>query len=803
MAAARRLYSKAMAHIGNIRATRPEFDEHRFKNAYADLAVYHLHTGDFGRAVDSVNRIQLSKGWVHALDGIFSALVKAEFFGRLGEKRLVESILNSLDKQFLSNSPFCKVATSLVEARISRYAPAKILSMLSQSLTFTENMGTLYQQCEVLSELSHISFDMNENAAAAQFAKRALDLARRNRYRLLGARALLLAGRSADIPAQKQRYLYTAFQEASEMGLRELVAESAYEIGAFQLSQKKWVTAQEYLMRSISVIEEIAEGVPEQYRAGYIGLSPHRKALQALKACNPEVQKLFHGKSNGLDFGNEKGYFAGLYQLTAAAGSASSIEAVASTIAKALAETLSRSAVVTVKSGNSTINKIVKAKQDEELIRQAERFIGKTRDRIYFASAEVAPHKPIAWIRLESVTCEGGVYVACGPHEPTFTEREIEFLTIIGSIGSSALTAIENRRRDEIQKNISEFRGMIGTSKAINEVFSQIQVAASNSATVLIEGESGTGKELVAKAIHAEGARAKEAFIAVDCGAIPESLIEAELFGAKKGSYTGAVSDRPGLFEAAHRGTIFLDEISNTTPALQAKLLRVIQEREVRRIGETKGRPVDVRLIVASNQKLEALAEDGAFRKDPLYRLKVLHIKVPPLRNRRDDIPMLANSFLQKLNSVNKTRKYLAPEVMDRLTTYNFPGNVRELQNAMERAFFSARGTAIDDVTLEAQTAHDSSAAEDVQSWFKDLSEGRKDFWSAVHKKYKRRDISREKVMALIDFGLRSTRGNYKTMAAKFRLKEKDYRRFMDFLRRSDCLLDFRPYRKLATTSES
>jgi tetratricopeptide (TPR) repeat protein len=143
MVAARRLYSKAMAHIGSLRDTRLDFDEHRFKTVYADIAVYSMHSGDFGRAIDSAQRIQLSKGWVHALDGIFCALVKAEFFGRLGEKRLVESILNSLDKQYLSNSPFCKVAETLVEARINRYAPAKILSTLSQSLTFTENMGTL------------------------------------------------------------------------------------------------------------------------------------------------------------------------------------------------------------------------------------------------------------------------------------------------------------------------------------------------------------------------------------------------------------------------------------------------------------------------------------------------------------------------------------------------------------------------------------------------------------------------------------------------------------------------------------
>src|SRR5207244_3891659 len=267
---------------------------------------------------------------------------------------------------------------------------------------------------------------------------------------------------------------------------------------------------------------------------------------------------------------------------------------------------------------------------------------------------------------------------------------------------------------------------MVGASKTMREVYSQIQIAARNAATVLIEGESGTGKELVAKAIHAAGARAKEPFVAVDCGAIPESLIEAELFGAKKGSYTGAVADRQGLFEAAHRGTLFLDEISNTTPALQAKLLRVIQEREVRRIGETKDRRIDIRLIVASNANLETLVSEGRFRKDLLYRLNVLYIKTPPLRSRRDDIPMLAHTFLQKLNAANKLKKYLGPGVLSHLSTQTFPGNVRELQNAIERAFFSAKGGAIIEVPLENQLKGPAEADE-VMSWFKELSEGRKD----------------------------------------------------------------------------
>jgi transcriptional regulator with GAF, ATPase, and Fis domain len=273
-------------------------------------------------------------------------------------------------------------------------------------------------------------------------------------------------------------------------------------------------------------------------------------------------------------------------------------------------------------------------------------------------------------------------------------------------------------------------------------------------------------------------------------------LIEAELFGAKKGAYTDAIADRPGLFEAAHNGTIFLDEISNTSPAVQVKLLRVLQEREVRRIGETRGRTVDVRLIAASNSNLDTLVQEGRFRKDLLYRLKVLHITVPPLRNRREDIPMLAHAFLERLNTANKTKKQFAPGALAQLSTHSLPGNVRELQNAVERAFFLARGSTINQITLEAHA--DAVSVNEVQSWFKEIVEGRKNFWSAVHDRYKQRDIPREKVVALVDLGLRTTRGSYKRVASMFHLKGAEYRRFMDFLRRNRCLLDFRPYRKAA-----
>jgi DNA-binding NtrC family response regulator len=372
----------------------------------------------------------------------------------------------------------------------------------------------------------------------------------------------------------------------------------------------------------------------------------------------------------------------------------------------------------------------------------------------------------------------------------------MEFLTILGTITSGALDQIQARLgiiQLESTPHIAGLGELVGSSKAMREVYSQIESAAANGATVLIEGESGTGKELVARAIHQMSSRAKAPFVPVDCGAIPETLIESELFGSRKGSFTGATQDRQGLFESANHGTLFLDEIGNTSRALQAKLLRVIQEREVRRIGDARGRSIDVRLIVASNLNLDALVKEGRFRHDLLYRLKVLHVVIPPLRDRRDDIPQLAHFFLKRLNTVHKEQKRFSEEAISRLKAHPFPGNVRELQNVVERSFFLSKGKSIEPSLQEARAS--TSSSDDIQAVFKDLTEGRKDFWTNIRDPYKRRDISREKVIALMDLGLRSTRGSYKMLASLIHV-DKGYRKLMDFLRRNDCLLDFRPYRK-------
>lgn len=245
----------------------------------------------------------------------------------------------------------------------------------------------------------------------------------------------------------------------------------------------------------------------------------------------------------------------------------------------------------------------------------------------------------------------------------------------------------ENRRLRQQLRSSYDIHGIVGRSAAMQEVYELIEKVSNSRATVLIRGESGTGKEMVAKAIHYSGNRAKAPFIAVSCAALPETLMESELFGHEKNAFTGANTQKPGRFELAHGGTLFLDEIAEVTPAVQVKLLRVLQERKFERLGGTKTIEVDVRLIAATNKDLEQMVQVGAFREDLYYRLQVIQIYLPPLRERKDDIPLLVEHFLQKYNEENdKHIQAVAPDAMDLLMKYHWPGNVRELENAIERA---------------------------------------------------------------------------------------------------------------------
>jgi two-component system response regulator PilR (NtrC family) len=269
------------------------------------------------------------------------------------------------------------------------------------------------------------------------------------------------------------------------------------------------------------------------------------------------------------------------------------------------------------------------------------------------------------------------------------TENFIEELKVV------VFHALESRRlREENTYLRREFRkvhglgNLIGKSSRMQELFKMIEVVSVTNSTILITGESGTGKELVAKAVHLNSTRADEKFVSVNCGAFTETLLESELFGYVKGSFTGAVANKKGLFEVASGGTLFLDEIGETSPAMQVKFLRCLQERTIRRVGGTEEIPVDVRIIAATNRDLAGMVADNQFREDLFYRISVIPLELPALRHRRDDIPLLANHFLARLNaSMGKKIDRISVEALKRLEAHDWPGNVRELENAMERAF--------------------------------------------------------------------------------------------------------------------
>jgi DNA-binding NtrC family response regulator len=246
----------------------------------------------------------------------------------------------------------------------------------------------------------------------------------------------------------------------------------------------------------------------------------------------------------------------------------------------------------------------------------------------------------------------------------------------------------ENRQlRRELDRRYS-FSEIIGTSEALQQVFRLVEKVAATNTNILIQGESGTGKELIARAIHHNSARSDRPFVAINCGALPETLLESELFGHTKGAFTGAVAVRTGLFRSAEGGTVFLDEIGEITPAMQVRILRAVQEHEVTPVGSSAPVAFDARIICATNRDLEREVSEGRFREDLFYRLNVIEVHLPPLRERREDVPLLARHFIKRTaREQQQVEKPIEPAAMSALINYAWPGNVRELQNAIERAF--------------------------------------------------------------------------------------------------------------------
>jgi two-component system nitrogen regulation response regulator NtrX len=352
---------------------------------------------------------------------------------------------------------------------------------------------------------------------------------------------------------------------------------------------------------------------------------------------------------------------------------------------------------------------------------------------------------------------------------------------------------------------------MLGTSAAMRAIEREIDVASACTAKVLITGESGVGKELVARLIHEGSARRSNKFVAINCAGLPDSLLESELFGHVRGSFTGAYRDKKGWLEAAHGGTIFLDEVGEMSLRMQAMLLRFLETGEIQRVGSERALPpLDVRVIAATHRNLAECVKDRTFREDLYYRLNVVHIEVPPLRDRRGDIPVLLNHFLSMFATTHRLPRPEVPaDTLQRLASYDWPGNVRELKNVAERLVVGSRTGRIEasslpgdigrkDVLPERPSAAATASSAALQQKLERLMKDRVSFWSEVHEPFMNHDLTRDDVRQLVREGLAHTRGNYKMLVRAFNMDPRDYKRFLSFLRTYECHVSFRPFRMMA-----
>jgi transcriptional regulator with GAF, ATPase, and Fis domain len=352
---------------------------------------------------------------------------------------------------------------------------------------------------------------------------------------------------------------------------------------------------------------------------------------------------------------------------------------------------------------------------------------------------------------------------------------------------------------------------LIGHSDAIRTIEADIECAARTDAKVLVTGETGVGKEVVARLIHHRSGRSSGPLVTLNCAGLPDSLIESELFGHVRGSFTGAYRDKPGLLEMAPNGTVFLDEVGEMSARMQVVLLRFLESGEIQRVGADRAHTrVNVRLITATNRNLQAQIEAGHFREDLYFRLNVIRLSIPPLRERIGDIPLLIEHYLDSYSQLHRVAALrLSPAAMDVLVGYRWPGNIRELKNVVERMVLRARGPIVEAADLPSDVIHlaasaalasaseparptSSAVAEELLNR---MTKGGESFWSVVYPTFMARDLTRSDLRRLVQAGLENTNGNYRLLVQLFNMPNDDYKRFLSFLRKHDCHLPFQRFR--------
>ena len=354
---------------------------------------------------------------------------------------------------------------------------------------------------------------------------------------------------------------------------------------------------------------------------------------------------------------------------------------------------------------------------------------------------------------------------------------------------------------------------LIGRSESMHALEADLERAARSDAKVLITGETGVGKEVVARLIHERSARIRAPLVALNCAGLPDSLLESELFGHVRGSFTGAYKDKPGLLESATGGTVFLDEVGEMSTRMQVVLLRFLESGEIQRVGADRShRLVNVRLITATNRDLESQIALGAFREDLFFRLNVIRLTIPPLRQRAEDIPLLIAYYLESYCRIhNVPQPEISTDAMVALAGYRWPGNVRELKNLTERLVLKAGGRAVEPADLPEEVLRggsmtaltrlgrpepvDAPGRSRAEELAEQMVKGGESFWSAVFPDFKSRDLTRADLRQIVQLGLENTNGNYRLLVRLFNMPNEDYKRFLSFLRKHDCHLPFQRFR--------
>jgi transcriptional regulator with GAF, ATPase, and Fis domain len=352
---------------------------------------------------------------------------------------------------------------------------------------------------------------------------------------------------------------------------------------------------------------------------------------------------------------------------------------------------------------------------------------------------------------------------------------------------------------------------LIGHSEAIRNIEADVECAARSDAKVLITGETGVGKEVVARLIHQRSARAAGPLVTVNCAGLPDSLLESELFGHVRGSFTGAYRDKAGLLEMAPNGTVFLDEVGEMSTRMQVVLLRFLETGEIQRIGADRSHTrVNVRLITATNRDLPTQIASGAFREDLYFRLNVIRLTIPPLRERADDLPLLIEHFLENYSTRHRIpRPEISEPAMQVLNAYRWPGNIRELKNVLERVVLKSNGHAIRPTDLpkdlfssatrptlvEDGAAQANKGRSVVDDMLSRMLQGGESFWSVVYPVFMSRDLTRDDLRKIVQTGLENTNGSYRLLIQLFNMADDDYKRFLGFLRKHECHLPFQRFR--------